>query len=116
MNCRNCKQPVLDKNLLCPECIRKLSHRSILKQQKDFLPAVIARDNELRIVRHNGKHDWHIEMLGWPNQAYCGVLFEKRAEKELKAFSLVRIREDLCPECEKALAACVKEIAVAEVA
>lgn len=125
MNCRNCHSPVLDKKLLCPKCVAALSHKAILAAQGDFLPAVVRGDPPLRLARRRslGRQDpWHIEMLGYSGQAFCGALFEKKdieghkLQWERQPVVYNRLSEkELCADCFATLTRRVKE-SFAEVA
>lgn len=111
MTCRVCKIPVLDGKLMCPACVAKLSYKALLDVQADFLPAAMRGNPLFHLARHRGKQCWHIELLGYKGQAFCGIVFEsakKRSEWERPKngieFIKLELKEDLCPECRAALA------------
>lgn len=125
MTCHTCKGPIYDEiGTQCRKCIKAQSRQSVLERQVDFLPAAIAGNPPFRILRRRGLHDWHVEMLGFHGQAFCGLTFDDKDstgsritwDKDAKAFSLLNVREDLCADCRATLAQKVKEIARAEVA
>lgn len=123
MTCRNCKSPVLDKNLLCPKCTAAQSHEAILALQGDILPAAVKGDPPFRLVRRVGREEWHIEMLGsYKGQGYCGALFTNPPRQRLWEGRKERVpyprldKERLCVDCWQTLTEKVKEIQFAGVA
>jgi hypothetical protein len=117
MNCRNCKQPVLDGKLLCPACVAELSHKAMLNVQGDFLPAAMRGHPQFRLLRRRGKREWHIEMLGYRGQGFCGVVFESARkhndwDKRNLEFVKLELEESLCPECRTTLAAKAAAVAM----
>ena len=116
--CRCCGHPVPDSKLgpVCQACIERQSHQAVLAVQKDFLPAVIRGYPCMRKVRRHGKKEWHLEMLGYANQAFCGVCFEKLRGKANWEKKKIEWREvageqpNICPDCWKTLEQKVSEI------
>ena len=117
MNCRACGAPVLDKNLLCRECVAGVSHRAVLALQPGFLPMAIDGRVDLRLWRRTGQREWHVEMLGgYGGQAFCGVLFDNSKKKRewahrQKAYSKLDVENDLCAACRAMLASKAAAIA-----
>lgn len=122
MTCRNCQSFVADGRLLCPTCVQAQSHKALLALQGDFLPAAVKGNPPFRLVRRVGREEWHIEMLGFKGQGFCGALFANPPKQRLwegrkeKVPYLKLDKECLCADCWQTLAEKVKEIALAGVA
>lgn len=105
--CRTCGFPVDDKHVLCRRCLEKRSHREVLAVQPDLLPRAMEGRVPMRLVKHAGREEEHIEMLYFAgHQGYCGVVFENPKKRKIWTGRFVpyaKIAEaHLCAECQAA--------------
>lgn len=124
MTCPKCGDSIDGKLLHCPRCLAQQSHQAVLKLQKGILAAAAGDSLKFppfRLIRRIGRLEWHIEMLGYRGQAFCGVVFEsprkkkREWERQTKPFAAMMSHANLCMDCQQALADKMKEI-TAEVA
>lgn len=96
--------------LICVPCTTRDSYKALLAMQKEFLPAVVSSDYQMTLRRRNGKKEWHVEMLGYSGQGFCGALFNEsvkgRSEwsSRKKRYSELDREVNICPECRSTLA------------
>lgn len=96
--------------MVCVPCTTRDSYKALLAMQQEFLPAVVASDYQLTLRRRAGKKEWHIEMLGYAGQGFCGVLLNEFAKgrsewsQRKKKYSELDRETGICPECRTVLA------------
>lgn len=114
MKCPHCGQSLANAKgeplILCASCVSLGSREALLEMQRHFLPKVVTQDYPwLRLMRHDGREEWHIELLGpCPGQAFCGVVFAKPDKgrspwKGKRVPHSLLINEHLCQDCHRTL-------------
>jgi hypothetical protein len=108
--CPDCGAPLVGPKgeplLACARCAARNSHKALLALQANYLPKVMASNEPpFRLLRQAGRQDWHVELMGYRGQAWCGVLFDQGNWHAREAkYSFLDGEFNLCDKCRAALA------------
>ena len=111
MICPQCRREVPANDLACKTCAAQNSRAAFLVYQRQFLPAVLAGNLPIHTRRGRaGGADYHIELFGDPEHAWCGVPTAGLKRDHVKVAPFVTAPLGTCKECAELFEAACSEV------